>query len=263
MTGWGGLLSTRRVLVHLGLFAAAAWLASAALYWWAVGASGADIVPGLAVAPRLLAQASRALVAPDAPFAGLGDSPAVAQLRLSFGEGVRPADGRLLHDMVVSRRFRRVLDVGTARGYAAIWLGLAARATGGRVVTIEIDPQAAAEARENIRRAGLAGVVESRVNDALVEIPSLPGEFDFVFVDPGVPINERVLRLVYDRVPAGGLVVAHNAFGLRLSEPGFRRAIRDDPRLETTIVPTLSGGLSITRRSETARPADEAPPRAE
>jgi predicted O-methyltransferase YrrM len=48
-----------------------------------------------------------------------------------------------------------VLDVGTARGYAAVWFGLAARTTGGRVVTIEIDPQVAAEARENIRRAGL------------------------------------------------------------------------------------------------------------
>jgi predicted O-methyltransferase YrrM len=239
---------TKRLLARLGVSTAVVWLASAALYWWAVGASTADLVPGLAVAPTLLVQQARELVAPEAPFAGLQESAALAQLRRAFGQGVRPADGRLLHDLIVSRGCRRVLDVGTARGYAAIWFGLAARTTGGHVVTIEIDPQVAAEARENIRRAGLADIVDSRVNDALLEIPSLAGEFDFVFVDPGAPVNKRVLDLVYDRVPAGGLVVAHNAFGFRLSEPEFRRAIRDDPRLETTIVPTLSGGLSITAK---------------
>jgi predicted O-methyltransferase YrrM len=63
-----------------------------------------------------------------------------------------------------------------------------------------------------------------------------------------VPLNDRVLDLVYDRVPPGGLVVAHNALGFRLAQPGFRKAIRDDPRLETAIVPTLSGGLSITTK---------------
>jgi predicted O-methyltransferase YrrM len=238
----------KRLYVGLGVSVAVVWLASAALYWWAVGASTADVAPGLAVAPVLLAQQARELLRPEAPFAGLRESAALTQLRLGFGQGVSPADGRLLHDLIVSRGCRRVLDVGTARGYAAIWFGLAARGTGGRVVTIEIDPQVAAEARENIRRAGLADVVESRVNDALVEIPSLPGGFDFVFLDMGVPLNKRVLDLVHDRVPAGGLVVAHNAFGFRLSEPEFRKAIRDDPRLETTIVPTLSGGLSITTR---------------
>src|SRR5512147_79341 len=232
----------KRLLVRLGVCAAVLWLGSAALYWWAVGASAPDVVAGLLVAPILLAQQARELAAPEAPFAGLPESAALAQLRRAFGQGVRPTDGRLLHDLIVSRGCRRILDVGTARGYAAVWFGLAARATGGHVVTIEIDPRVAAEARENIRRAGLADIVESRVNDALVEIPSLRGDFDFVFIDPGAPLDKRVLDLVYDRVPAGGLLVAHNAFGFRLSEPEFRKAIRGDPRLETIIVPTLSGG---------------------
>ena len=238
----------RRLLIGLGVTAAGLWLASAALYWWCAGASTADLAPGLVVAPTLLAQGARELLAPEAPFANLPEDAALAQLRLAFGQGVRPADGRLLHDLIVRRGCRRVLDVGTARGYAAIWFGLAARRTSGHVVTIEIDPQVAAEARENIRRAGLEDVVESRVNDALVEIPALRGDFDFVFIDPGVPINKRVLDLVFDRVPAGGLVVAHNAFAFRFVEPEFLRAIRGDPRLATAIVPTLSGGLSITTR---------------
>ena len=41
----------RRLLVGLGVSAAILWLGSAGLYWWGVGASTADLVPGLAVAP--------------------------------------------------------------------------------------------------------------------------------------------------------------------------------------------------------------------
>jgi predicted O-methyltransferase YrrM len=238
----------RRLVVGLGASAALLWLASAALYWREAGVSAPVLARGLAVTPTLLAQKTRELLVPEAPFAGLEESAALAELRRAFGQGIRPADGRLLHDLIVSRGCRRVLDVGTAQGYAAIWFGLAVRRPLGHVVTIEIDPDVAAEARENIRRAGLSDIVDSRVNDALVEIPSLRGDFDFVFIDPGVPINKCVLDLVHDRIPVGGLVVAHNALGLRLSQPDFWKAIHDDPRLETTVVPTLSGGLSITAR---------------
>jgi hypothetical protein len=93
----------KRLLVGLGVSAAVLWLASAALYWWGVGASAADLGPGLAVAPILLAQQARELLAPEAPFAGLPESAALAELRRAFGQGVRPADGRLLHDLIVSR----------------------------------------------------------------------------------------------------------------------------------------------------------------
>jgi predicted O-methyltransferase YrrM len=60
--------------------------------------------------------------------------------------------------------------------------------------------------------------------------------------------------LVYDRVQPGGLVVAHNALGLGPSQPDSRRAIHHDHRLETTVVPAVSGGLSITtKKSPLAR----------
>jgi hypothetical protein len=57
-----------------------------------------------------------------------------------------------------------------------------------------------------------------------------------------ITARENVGRAGLPRRP----LVAHNALGLRLSEPEFLRAIRGDPRLETRFVPTLSGGISIS-----------------
>src|SRR5215831_1846116 len=55
-------------------------------------------------------------------------------------------DGRFLRVLVAARSAKSVLEIGGASGYSAIWLGLGARETGGRVVTIEYDPQRAKEA---------------------------------------------------------------------------------------------------------------------
>ncbi|GAA2529682.1 O-methyltransferase [Pilimelia columellifera] len=76
---------------------------------------------------------------------------------------------------------RRILDIGTAIGYSAIWLARAL-APGGRVTSIEIDPVRAARAARFIERAGYADRVDVLVGDAFDIVPGL-GEFDVIFQD--------------------------------------------------------------------------------
>ena len=75
-------------------------------------------------------------------------------------------DGRFLRVLVGARGARRVLEIGSARGYSAIWMGLALRDTGGQLVTIEFDPVRADEARRNVERAGLQSTVRVVAGDA-------------------------------------------------------------------------------------------------
>jgi predicted O-methyltransferase YrrM len=165
---------------------------------------------------------------PD-PYAGLAASPALEVIRrMGHGHGVTPADGRLLHDEVLARGYRRGVDVGTAHGYAALWLGLAMQRAGGQLITIEIDPDTARVAAANLREARLANV-ELRVEDALLEIPRLEGEIDFAFFDPGVEINRRLLDLVSPRLRPGGAVFAHNANFFWLTQRDYLAAIRAEP----------------------------------
>ena len=67
---------------------------------------------------------------------------------------VSEEDGRFLRLLVASTDAKRVLEIGAASGYSAIWIGLGSRETGGRLITIEYDPVRAKEAAENIRPPG-------------------------------------------------------------------------------------------------------------
>lgn len=184
-------------------------------------------------------------------FAGLNDPQAEAVLRRAFGHGVTRSDGRLLYDLILQKGYKRALDIGTAQGYSSTWFGLAMKKNGGRLITIEIDPGRAAEARRNFEEAGLGDRIESRVGDALRVIPELKGDFDFVFMDTGVPLNKKFLDLLFARIAPGGAITAHNASGFMFRQRDFLNAIQNDPGLETKIVPTTSGGISVTlRRSQ-------------
>src|SRR6187200_2640820 len=74
-----------------------------------------------------------------------------------------------------------VLEVGTAIGYST--LHMAEQLERGRVVTLEIDPDRARQARAFWERAGVADRIELVEGDARETLPSLDGPFDLLFVD--------------------------------------------------------------------------------
>ena len=67
---------------------------------------------------------------------------------------VGPVVGLLLYILARSIGARRILELGTATGYSAIFLAEACRESGGKVITLEADPAMAARARRNAEAAG-------------------------------------------------------------------------------------------------------------
>src|ERR687887_1076868 len=63
--------------------------------------------------------------------------------------------GALLHVLATAVGAAKILEIGTAIGYSGIWLARALR-PGGMLLTMEMDPERAREARENFARAGAA-----------------------------------------------------------------------------------------------------------
>jgi predicted O-methyltransferase YrrM len=161
---------------------------------------------------------------------------------------VSEEDGRFLRLMIATSGAKRALEIGGASGYSAIWMGLGLRETGGRLVTIEYDPQRARELAGNIRRAGLADVVEVVSGDAFAAIPRLEGTFDFVFLDAWKKDYKRFFDLVYPRLEANGLFIAHNVVNKRSEMGDFLEAIQAHPSLWTTIVSPSGEGMSVSYR---------------
>ena len=123
---------------------------------------------------------------------------------------VGPVVGELLFILAGAIRAQKILEIGTATGYSAIYLARACEPVNGQVVTLEHDSAMAARARQNCQKAGLGDRVDVRVADALEALSLLDGEFDLIFIDiekkdyiKALPGCQRLLK-------TGGLLVADN-----------------------------------------------------
>jgi caffeoyl-CoA O-methyltransferase len=158
---------------------------------------------------------------------------------------VAKSTGRFLFSLVASQTACEVLELGGSRGYSSIWLGAGVRYFGGRVVSIERNPDAARRWRENISEAGLEDWVELVEGDALELLAEIEDVFDVVFLDAEKDDYERLFGLARDRVEAGGLVVADNVLSHQETLGVYSQARQADPTLVSTTVP-LDRGLELT-----------------
>jgi len=172
----------------------------------------------------------------------LADIRAKDQGQLAISE----EDGRFLRLMIASGQRKRVLEIGGASGYSAIWMAQALRVTGGRMTTIEYDPARAKELADNIRKAGFSDIVQVVAGDAFAEIPRLQGTFDFVFLDAWKRDYKKFLDLVFPRLEKGGLFTAHNVVNKKGEMEDFLDAIQRNPALWTTIVSPAGEGISLS-----------------
>ncbi len=163
---------------------------------------------------------------------------------------VSEEDGRFLRAMVASSGATRALEIGGANGYSAIWIGLGLRQTGGKLTTIEYDPARAKVAAENIRKAGLSDIVTVVSGDAFKAIPTLQGEFDFVFLDAWKRDYKKFLDMVFPRLKPRGMFLAHNVVNKQSEMTDFLQAIRNDPRMFSSIVTPSGEGVSVTMKAK-------------
>jgi predicted O-methyltransferase YrrM len=161
---------------------------------------------------------------------------------------VSEEDGRFLRLLIAASRSKRALEIGGASGYSAIWMGMALRDTGGRLITIEYDPLRARELAENVKRAGLSDVVQVLAGDAFARIPPISSSFDFVFLDAWKKDYKKFFELVYPRLETGGLFVAHNVVNKKNEMADFLDAVQTHPSLWTTIVSPSSEGMSVSMK---------------
>jgi len=166
---------------------------------------------------------------------------------------VPAADGQVLYDLVVENGYTRALEIGTSTGHSAIWIAWALSKTGGRLTTIEIDEGRYREALANFEAAGISDYIDARLADAHELVPTLPGPYDFVFVDADKDWYTQYFRDVLPKLEVGGCFTAHNVssrLGGRRGRGGggtgqFVEVLTNTPNLDTEFVMS-GGGLSVS-----------------
>ena len=156
-------------------------------------------------------------------------------------------DGKILHDLVVEGRFKNILEIGTSTGHSTIWLAWAASKTGGKVVTIEIDPGRHRIALEHFKQAGLEPYVDARLADAHGLVKQLAGPFDFVFNDADKEWYLNYFKDLDPKVAVGGCFTAHNTLRIHAREVrDFLAYVRSKPNYRTHIERGSGEGISVS-----------------
>ena len=156
-------------------------------------------------------------------------------------------DGKILHDLVVAGGFKNILEIGTSTGHSTIWLAWAAVKTGGKVVTIEIDPGRHRIALENFTKAGIEAYVDARLADAHDLVKQLPGPFDFVFNDADKEWYLNYFKDLDAKVAVGGCFTAHNTLRIHAREVrDFLAYVRSKPNYRTHIERGGGEGISVS-----------------
>ena len=138
-------------------------------------------------------------------------------------------DAAFLRIMVESSGAQRGLEVGTATGYGAILMGMGFERTGGKLITIDIDPKMAGKARANLQEVSLEKTVTVLEGDALKVIPNLTGTFDFVFLDARKQDYMKYFQAVRPMLKPGAVIVADNTIRFASSMRDFLDAMEKDP----------------------------------
>ena len=160
---------------------------------------------------------------------------------------VGPDTGRLINILARSLKAPTILELGTSYGYSGIWLAEAARATGGRLITMELQDYKSNRAREMASQAGLADHVDFKVGDAVRMISELPADIDFVLVDLWKDLYVPCLKAFYPKLNPGAIVVADNMLRPANDEvKQYARAVRALPGITSVLLP-VGSGIEISR----------------
>lgn len=167
--------------------------------------------------------------------------------------------GQLLKMLCRMNHARRVLELGTFTGYAAISMAMGLEEDG-VVHTVDINDEIEEFTREYIDRSGLSDRIVFHIGDACEIIPQLDEMFDLVFIDADKRQYADYYRLVFDKVRSGGIIVADDVLweGKVLDEASrdaqtrgildFNALVQADGRVENLLLPIRHGLMLIRKK---------------
>jgi caffeoyl-CoA O-methyltransferase len=168
-------------------------------------------------------------------------------------------EGRFLATLVALSGAHRILEFGTFTGYSSISMA-SVLPRDGKVITLDVDPEATAIARRYMDESGHGEKIEIRLGPALETLRDVEGPFDLVFIDADkenyVNYYEAALPLLAD----DGLLIADNVLwsGRVVEDEGdestraikeFNEHVAADERVVSVML-TVRDGMTLVRKRE-------------
>ena len=168
-------------------------------------------------------------------------------------------EARLLEALIVTAGAKRVLEIGTFTGVGALAMA-AAVGPDGRVITLEVDQDRAADAQRHFDASPIGERITLIVGDALGTLADLEGPFDLVWIDAWKSDYPAYYDAVLPKLAPRGVIAADNLFrGGQAMDPSaddestvgireFARRVQADERVHNVLL-SIGDGVMLAWRS--------------
>jgi predicted O-methyltransferase YrrM len=173
---------------------------------------------------------------------------------------ITPRMQRLIYAVNAIARPRTMIAAGVFCGFTFICNAGAGAGPGacyeaGRLIGVEIRPQEAERAERNVRRVDPSGVARVVAADALDVLADFKDSVDLLYLDAdgaggkGKGIYREILDAAYDRIPADGLVLAHNSENAASRLKHYLERVRDPGWFRSSVNVVLDPeGLEVSAK---------------
>lgn len=172
--------------------------------------------------------------------------------------------GGFMHLLVKLLGVREAIEVGCYTGYSAIAVG-SALPSGGKLTAFDVDPKTSQTAQQFFKEAGLSDKIDLILGNAVATLKAFVDErgtgfADLAFIDADKVSYETYYELCLKALRPNGLMLVDNAFrdgevlAPAVKDLGTQavdrltRKIRDDSRVEASMIPIADGIILIRKR---------------
>lgn len=167
--------------------------------------------------------------------------------RIKRYRNIEPESALFLAMQVRIQQSKKILEIGTSTGYSTLWLADAAKVTGAKVTTLEIDEKRTQQAQFHAQELHVDDVIDFWVGDAQKYLEQCQEQYDFILLD--AERNAYLNYWVYLQkmlVEHGGILVVDNVISHAAEVKSFIMEVKRDERFMTTTLSIGAGLFMVT-----------------
>lgn len=169
---------------------------------------------------------------------------------------VGPLTGKLLMQLTLLKKPKRMIELGSGFGYSAYWFALALE-KGSKLIFTDNSEKNVLKAKEFLEE--FSNLIDFRFGDALEVLKSEKEKFDLIFMDINKKQYPKAFPLIKEKLKKNGLLIVDNTLwrGSVVSESAdkivsavreFNEMVFNDKDLISSIVPLRDGVLIALRK---------------